>query len=106
MRITLLLGACILMTAVRADEPRPLFDGKSLAGWETVEGDKRWWTVADEAITGGSLTETVPHNTFLATKESFQNFELTLKIRIRGGGGFVMPIDVLRVVVLSQTHVE
>ena len=89
MRTAIILAACILMTAVRADEPRPLFDGKSLAGWETVEGDKRWWTVADEAITGGSLTETVPHNTFLATKEAFQNFELTLKIRIRGGGGFV-----------------
>ncbi len=40
-------------------------------------------------IVGGSLEETVPHNTFLATKESFANFELTLRIRIRGAGGFV-----------------
>ena len=31
-------------------EPRPLFDGTTLAGWETVEGDRRWWAVADGAI--------------------------------------------------------
>jgi putative heme-binding domain-containing protein len=81
--------AWVMLPSARADEPRPLFDGASLAGWETIEADRRWWTVADGAIVGGSLTEDVPHNTFLATKDSFHNFELTLRIRIRGGGGFV-----------------
>ena len=40
-------------------------------------------------ILGGSLTENVPHNTFLSTKDSFDNFELAFTIRIRGAGGFV-----------------
>src|SRR3954462_14134486 len=50
-----------------------LFDGKTLNGWE---GDAKWWRVVDSAITGGSLTEKVPRNFFLATTRSFQNFDL------------------------------
>ncbi len=73
----------------RADAPRPLFDGASLAGWETVEADARWWKAADGMLVGGSLEEHVPHNTFLSTKERFGNFELSFMIRIRGGGGFI-----------------
>lgn len=72
-----------------AEDAVSLFDGKSLSGWQTVEADEQWWTVTDNLITGGSLETTVPHNTFLATQESFANFELTLKIRIRGAGGFI-----------------
>jgi Domain of Unknown Function (DUF1080) len=44
--------------------PKPLFDGKSLAGWE---GDLKIWRVEDGCLTGGSLTETVKDNEFLAT---------------------------------------
>lgn len=40
-------------------------------------------------IVGGSLEEKAPHNTLLTTKQSFGNFVLTLKIRIRGAGGFM-----------------
>lgn len=58
-----------------------LFDGKSLAGWE---GDLKWWRVQDGALTGGSLTEKVPRNFFLATTKSFQNFELRLKLKLTG----------------------
>ncbi len=78
-------------TELPAAEPPAisLFDGKSLKGWETIPDDQKWWTFKDGLITGGSLTEDVPHNSFLATKESFQNFDLTLLIRIRGNGGFI-----------------
>ena len=87
---TLLVAAAAIVAAVcRADPPRPLFDGTSLAGWETVDGDARWWRAADGMLVGGSLTEHVPHNTFLSTKERFGNFELSFKIRIRGAGGFI-----------------
>lgn len=58
-----------------------LFDGKSLAGWE---GDSKWWRVEDGALTGGSTTEKIPRNTFLATTRSFQNFDLRLKIKVTG----------------------
>ncbi len=89
MRSFAVLIAVAIATVAHADEPRPLFDGKTLVGWETADGDKRWWKVVDGMITGGSLTERVPHNTFLSTTDWFENFDLTFAIRIRGAGGFV-----------------
>jgi putative membrane-bound dehydrogenase-like protein len=76
-------------SAIADDKATPLFDGRSLDGWDVIERDRQWWTVADGAITGGSLEQKVPHNTFISTKESFQNFELTLKIQIQGTEGFI-----------------
>lgn len=89
MRSLLAIFVTLIAITVEAGEPRPLFDGKSLAGWEAIEGDAKWWKVADGVITGGSLTEKVPHNTFLSTTDRFENFDLVLKIRIRGAGGFI-----------------
>jgi hypothetical protein len=66
--------------------PKPLFDGKTLAGWE---GDTRIWRVEDGAIVAGALDRAQPHNEFLATTEDFGNFELRLQYRIEGTGGFV-----------------
>ena len=66
-----------------------LFDGQTLDGWSTLEADRRWWSVEQGALTGGSLEEHVPHNTFLASEASHQNFELTLEIRIQGSEGFI-----------------
>lgn len=74
----LLLGWWLGVAAVSAAE---LFDGRTLAGWE---GDLKWWRVQDGALTGGSLTEKVPRNFFLATTRSFQNFDLTLKLKLTG----------------------
>ena len=68
---------------------RALFDGESLAGWETVEADQHWWSVEGGELRGGSLDERVTHNSFLATRESFQNFDLRLSIRLEGSGGMV-----------------
>jgi hypothetical protein len=77
----LLLTVLLLPVAGRAAE---LFDGRTLAGWE---GDSKWWRVQDGALTGGSLTEKVPHNYFLATTRSFQNFELRLQLKLTGVPG-------------------
>jgi hypothetical protein len=71
-----LLGS--LLPAARAET---LFDGKTLNGWE---GDLQWWRVRDGVITGGSETEKVPRNLFLATTRSFQNFDLRLRIKLTG----------------------
>ncbi len=83
------LVATVVPTASGQQKKTVLFDGESLDGWEFIEKDKEWWTVKGGMITGGSLTKMTPRNTFLSTKGSFQNFELTLKIRIRGAGGFI-----------------
>jgi putative heme-binding domain-containing protein len=76
-----ILCTAIFVTAVAAAAPAPLFDGQSLAGWE---GDLKWWRVQDSALTGGSTTEKVPRNFFLATTRSFQNFDLRLKLKLTG----------------------
>jgi catechol 2,3-dioxygenase-like lactoylglutathione lyase family enzyme len=66
--------------------PKPLFDGKTLAGWE---GDTQTWRVEDGAIVAGRLDRVQPHNDFLETTEDFGNFDLRLQYRIAGTGGFV-----------------
>jgi putative heme-binding domain-containing protein len=89
MRSFLAIVALLCAVPAFANEPRSLFDGKTLASWETIEADAKWWKVTDGVIAGGSLTENVPHNTFLSTTDQFENFDLTLTIRIRGAGGFI-----------------
>jgi hypothetical protein len=63
--------------------PTPLFDGKTLTGWE---GDSAWWRVESGEIRGGSFTQKVPANFFLATTKSYQNFDLKLELRLTGTG--------------------
>lgn len=70
-----------LLVSLPAAFAAELFDGKSLNGWE---GDAKWWRVEGGFITGGSLTEKVPRNFFLATTRSFQNFELRVQLKLTG----------------------
>lgn len=77
---------CSAAASLLAAEAKPLFDGRTLAGWE---GDLKHWRVADGAIVGGSLSEKMAKNVFLATTRSFQNFELRLKLKIEGSEGFI-----------------
>jgi hypothetical protein len=61
---------------------RPLFDGKTFAGWD---GDtKKTWRIEDGALVGGSLTEKQPRNEFLATTKEYGDFVLTLKFKLLG----------------------
>ena len=59
----------------------PIFDGKTLAGWETRSPEL--WSVQDGCLTGGN-GEKVKHNDFLATQKSYSNFVLKLKIKLTG----------------------
>jgi hypothetical protein len=63
-------------------EAKPLFDGKSLTGWEG-ETDKTW-RVEDGSIVGGSLDAVVPRNEFLCTTKSYGDFELKVKFKLLG----------------------
>ncbi|TLV04083.1 DUF1080 domain-containing protein [Dyadobacter luticola] len=68
-------------------KPVALFDGKTFNGWE---GDTvRMWKIEDGALTGGSLTEKVPHNDFLCTKKVYSNFNLKVKFKLTGSDGFI-----------------
>lgn len=64
-----------------------LFDGKTFRGWQ---GDTvHTWRIQDGALVGGSLTETVPHNEFISTTESYTNYVLKLKFKLTGNEGFI-----------------
>ena len=82
MRFLLCLLALAFPPGLFAAEPLPLFDGKTLTGWE---GDTaKTWRVEDGAITGGSLDETVPRNEFLSTTKTYTDFELRVQFKMLG----------------------
>lgn len=59
-----------------------LFNGSDLTGWE---GNAKYWTVRDGAITGTTTAEApLKDNTFLSWRGVVQDFELRLKFRIQG----------------------
>jgi hypothetical protein len=60
-----------------------LFDGNTLQGWE---GNKKFFRVEDRSIVAGSLNSKIPHNEFLCTQKSYDNFELRLKAKLVGAG--------------------
>jgi hypothetical protein len=76
-----LLLAGLLGIGASAEEGfAPLFDGKTLDGWQ---GDPGFWSVEDGAILGSSEAKKVPHNTFLSTKKSYKNFILKVEFKLR-----------------------
>ncbi|MEZ0386080.1 MAG: DUF1080 domain-containing protein, partial [Verrucomicrobium sp.] len=66
----------------RSPNASPLFDGKTLDGWEALPPMR--WAVQDGCLTGGDGVSKVPYNDFLATKGSYTNFALHLKIKLTG----------------------
>ncbi len=61
----------------------PIFDGKTLNGWD---GDPKFWRVEDGAIVGQTLVDRQPkQNTFLIWRGgSPANFELKVKYKLTG----------------------
>jgi hypothetical protein len=83
--VFLAVGFCLTFQA-RAGDATPIFNGKTLEGWE---GDTNNWRVEDGSITAGSLDRRQPHNEFLATRKDFGNFDLRLQYKVEGSNGFV-----------------
>lgn len=78
-----ILTLALLSSLATAGETQ-LFNGKDLTGWE---GDPKFWSVQDGALTGKSTPENpVPHNTFLIWKDGQpSDFTLTLKYKMTPG---------------------
>lgn len=77
-----LFPAFLLSFTLAHAAPVPLFDGRTFDGWE---GDTaKTWRIENSEIIGGSMTEKVPRNEFLATKKSYANFDLRLKFKLTG----------------------
>ena len=73
----------ILGTLLAADEAgfRPLFDGRTLTGWD---GDPRVWSVKEGAIVGSTDGVTIDNNTFLIYREKqFGDFVLRAQVKLR-----------------------
>ena len=68
----------------RGGKAVPLFNGKTLDGWE---GDLKIFRVQDGAIVGGTLDSKIARNEFLCTTRTFGDFELRLKFKLLGGDG-------------------
>lgn len=60
----------------------PLFNGRDLTGWE---GDESLWSARDGVLVGNSAG--IRHNEFLATKQTYGDFELRLQFRLKDGIG-------------------
>lgn len=76
-----LVVGLVTLTASAEEKFVPLFDGKSLEGWE---GDPELWSVKDGVIVGSTKAEKpLKANSFLATKKSFANFVLKAKFKLR-----------------------
>ncbi|MBX3745465.1 MAG: DUF1080 domain-containing protein [Verrucomicrobiae bacterium] len=88
MNAPLVAAACLAFATLASHAGiESLFDGHSFKGWD---GDtNKTWRIEYGALVGGSLTDTVPRNEFLATTERYTNFVLRLKVRLLGTEGFV-----------------
>jgi hypothetical protein len=60
----------------------PIFNGKTLDGWE---GDQKIFRVEDDAIVAGTLDNKIVRNEFLCTTRTYGDFELRLKVKLLGG---------------------
>jgi putative membrane-bound dehydrogenase-like protein len=100
---SILLIPILMFTAVSA-APVSIFDGKTLDGWEIRKGEEKWWRVQDGMITGGSLEEVVPKNTFLTHHQRHANFELRLKLRLVKGSGFMNSGVQIRSIRVPDNH--
>jgi hypothetical protein len=81
-----LLVACSapLLAADKEEGFTPIFDGKTLKGWE---GNEKMFHVADGAIVAGTLKEKIPQNEFLCTTKEYENFELRLEVKLVPANG-------------------
>ena len=70
---------------------KPLFDGKSFAGWHTLPGGK--WEVR-EGIIGGSNTSSDKRHGLLVSDKRYKDLTVRLKFKaLKGNSGFYFRVD-------------
>ena len=82
----MMLSLGLLASSVAGAAEKPLFDGKTLAGWE---GNTNNWRVENGALVAGQLDRKQAHNEFLATTKDFGDFDLKLEYKVEGTNAFV-----------------
>ena len=66
---------------VHADDAKPIFDGKSLDGWQ-VKGGAECWSVADDAIVGKNNDK--KQGSILWTNDAFDDFIFEAEFQFSG----------------------
>ncbi len=62
-----------------------LFDGKTLAGWKTIDPEElSLWAVADSSIKSGDGINKIESNRYLYTTKEFTDFEFRCLFRLTG----------------------
>jgi hypothetical protein len=79
---TLLALAAAVTLPARADAPAD--DFLKADGWS---GLKEYWTVKDGTVTGNSGEKGINFNTFLISKKTYKDFEMSFRVRLRNGTG-------------------
>jgi Domain of Unknown Function (DUF1080) len=81
MRVAFLLLFSTLL-CVAAEDPGfvPMFDGKTLDGWD---GDPRLWSIHDGVIAGSTDAAPIDANSFLITKRDYSDFILRADAKLR-----------------------
>ncbi len=79
------LYLALMCSVVSADPAHfvSIFDGKTFSGWE---GNLKVFRIENGVIVGGSLLCPLAKNEFLCTRKVYGDFELHLKIKLRGRG--------------------
>jgi hypothetical protein len=80
-QLTVLLAAALSALAAPPEKFIPLFDGKTLDGWEQLNGSAKY-TVEDGAIVGRPVKGSP--NSFLCTKRPYGDFILEFETRVIG----------------------
>ena len=76
------LAVALLLTSVaQAEDWKPLFDGKSLAGWKAIDGAMSSWGAEQ-----GVLFTTGKGGGWLSTEAEYADFELKLEFKSPPGG--------------------
>jgi hypothetical protein len=78
--LTAALAGCTVPTR---PQWRPLFDGKTFAGWKPMQGTAKY-EIRDGAIVG-IVTEGVPANSFMITEELFGDFIFECEFKADAG---------------------
>ncbi|HEY6228686.1 MAG TPA: PVC-type heme-binding CxxCH protein, partial [Verrucomicrobiae bacterium] len=92
MRTLILCLFCAITTLAapppELKNPKPLFDGKTLAGWE-CDPNPSLASVKDGCLTLGNEIDQVKRNDFLASTRDYTNFIIRFKIKLTGKEGFI-----------------
>lgn len=83
--LVLFLNSLSLFAQESSVKSISLFDGKSLAGWKTVNpADQSLWSVTDSVITCGDGVNKIKSNTYLQTEKEYGDFEFRCLFRLSG----------------------